>query len=81
VVAQNFPNVKASNEIEESIKSEIPVVTNPINPIIPATFDSGKSHIEDSSQSLSGVHPKMRRVRNPYGSSEFSGSHKSNTLS
>jgi hypothetical protein len=42
--------------------------------------DSQKNH-EELSQSLTGVHPKMRRVRNPYGSSEFSSSHKSNTIS
>lgn len=77
-------NLKKSQDLDESIKSDIPLSINPIATVAPNPItDSQKNQaaIEESSQSVSGAHPKMRRVRNPYGSSEHSSSHKSGTLS
>lgn len=76
-------NIKSFPDIEESIKSDIPLSINPIATVAPNPItESQKNNTnEDSSQSVSNAHPKMRRVRNPYGSSEFSSSHKSGTLS
>jgi hypothetical protein len=56
--------------IEESIKSVEP-------PFVPASekpIENSSKNLEDSSSS---VGPKMRRVKNPYGSSDLSASIKS----
>jgi hypothetical protein len=62
----------------DSIRSEIEVV--PSKPVIEPVAESlGKAEssgkLEESATSLNG--PRMRRVRNPYGSSDLSVSQKS----
>lgn len=73
---QTLNNIKGIDAIEDSIKSEQMGTFN-----ITETINTKQHQAEELSQSLGETHPKMRRVKNPYGSSEHSSSQKSGTLS